>query len=63
LQKFHFFETIKAANIGLKQLNIINMPKYTYRNVCNTFFYAFLAFGNISKHFHHTNQSWSCLCS
>jgi len=29
---------MKAANTGIKQLNFINMPKYTYINICNTFF-------------------------
>jgi len=33
------------------------MRKYIYRNVFDTLFHAFLAFGSISKHFHHTNHS------
>jgi len=33
------------------------MTKYTYKNICNTLFHTFLTFGNISKHFHHTNLS------
>jgi len=33
------------------------MPTYTYRNVFNTLFYASLALGCTSKHFHHTNRS------
>jgi len=40
-----------------KQLNCINTPKYTYRNISNTLFRAFLAFGSIPKHFHNTNRS------
>ena len=56
----HFIESIlwdnKAANTGIKQLHFINMPKYTYRNISNTFFPAFLAFGSISKHFHCTKS-------
>jgi len=42
LQEFHFigsiFDTIKAVNTGMKQLNFINLYKHTYINVCNTFF-------------------------
>jgi len=53
----HLFETIKAANTGIKQLNFINMPKCTYESVFNTLFHAFLAFGSISKHFHLINRS------
>jgi len=33
-----FFQTIKAVKTGIKQLNFINMPKYSCINVCNTFF-------------------------
>jgi len=29
------------------------MPKYTSRNVSDTYFHAFLAFGSISTHFNH----------
>jgi len=47
-----FSETSKAADTGMKHLNFTNMPKYTYKNVYNTFFHAFLAFGSIPKHFH-----------
>jgi len=36
LQKFAFFKINKAANTAIKQLNFINMPKYTYRNVANS---------------------------
>jgi len=32
------------------------MPKYSYTNVSDTFFLAFLAFGSILKHFHHTKS-------
>jgi len=51
---------IKAANTGIKQLNFINMRTYTYRNISiliYTFVHAFLAFGNISKHFIRINCS------
>jgi len=65
LQKFHFFETTKAANTGIKQPNFINinMPKYTNRNVSNnTSFHAFLAFGKHIKALpSHKSQSWSHL--
>ena len=41
LQKFTtleaFFETIKAASTDIKQLNFMNMPKYTHINVSNTY--------------------------
>jgi len=40
---------MKVANTGIKQLNRINMPKYTYRNISNIFFHAVPAFGSISK--------------
>jgi len=33
------------------------MTKYTHRNISNRLFHAFLAFGSMSKHFHHTNHS------
>jgi len=33
------------------------MPKQIYRNVSDTLFHAFLAFGSLSRHFHHTNRS------
>jgi len=49
-----FFETMKAANTDIKQLNFINMPIYTYINVCSTIFLGLLAFGSSSKHFHCT---------
>jgi len=38
-------------------LNFISIPKYTYRNISNALFPAFLAFGRISKYFHDTNYS------
>jgi len=37
LQKLCFFETIKAAYTGIRQLNIINMRKYTYRHIHSCF--------------------------
>jgi len=40
-----------------KQLNFVNMLKHTSRNVSNTTLHAFLVFGSISKHFHHTSHS------
>jgi len=46
---------MKTANTGIEQLNFISMPEYTYRSVSNTLFYAFQAFGTISKHLHCTN--------
>jgi len=39
---------------------LINKPKYTYRNVCNTVLHAFLAFGSISNTYIAHNHSHYC---
>jgi len=61
-----FFDSIKAANIGIHQLNFPNMSVFTYINVCNEIFHASVAFGSTLRHFHHTESvtaagSWSRL--
>jgi len=46
------FWNIKVPKSGIKQLNSVNMPRFSYRNITNALFHAFLAFGRISKHYH-----------
>jgi len=57
----HFFETIKAANTGITQLNFITLPKYTHRNVSNIYVYTFFILSwhlaAYAKHFYHTNHN------
>jgi len=57
LYKSSTFLNKEAPKSGIKQLNSIKLPKYTYRNISTVLFHVFLAFDSISMHFQHTNHS------